>query len=1278
MFRVKFYNKFNDNNNRDPFSVIRGPIMKYFKILIAALLLASCFISAVEAAPTVQLLSPSAGDNVGRHTEIKWIASDPVGFPVNPVSLYYSLDNGNTYNSINQNTENDGREWWWVGDKMDNSEVKIKIEIVNLDNEIAALESETFNIISIPYTYLASALPSVLVGGTTQEISWRAYDAAGDLIENPVSIYYSTDYNGPWTTLIENQPAEGTYIWGVPPVNASWAYLKFEALDSKGNKGGDSFSFSIRTDPPSLDLILPDGGESLVAGEIYTIDWGVDNPIGLQDFPFTLYYSSNGGEDYVKIVEGLEEYSRIYDWQVPAVNSSNAKIKITATDVFGQVFEAESSSPFTISIPPIGTINSPNGGEVLKGGGTVEISWNEAEEGMDPADYTVNLKSSVNGGEWQEIVTGELNDGSYSWDVPAIDDAEVKIKTEIINANQEVIASDESDDCFTIDSTPPQLTLAHPQAGTIYKAGIEGLRIAYEANDANGFPSGGINIYYSGDGGGSYSWIYSTNYTNYDTTWWISSATDTDNAKVKIEAQDKAGWVITVESETFSVATYPDVNISSPGWGMILEGGTQQTIEWNASDKGNDLIPNPITIKFSSNEGETWEIIAADEANDGSCSWTVPELDVSYSKGRIRIEAKDDGGHVGYEERNVGIDSTPPEVTLTYPNGGEDLYAGQNYYIKWDALDSISLYSTSLYYSTDSGENYVPIAENVHSYGVYSWTVPELESDQVRIKVVVYDAVGHAAADESDADFSIAIPAFGAVLAPNGGEHFMSYYTVDIRWKSDGDGIDTSDYLVDLSYQIDDGDWQVISTGEVNDGSYVWVPSGVDSTKVKVRVEMIKEDEIVSTDESDDYFIVEDYNSNEGIIITSPSEGDVWTAGSTYRISWDIDPEYTLTGEDSINIYMIYTHEDTLFYADIARQMPADKNYIDWKVPLGITASSATIEVYGYGWHYFSGSSGSFSIVSPLVVSNPEGKEKIIFDPDSIPVIKSIDFERIDLPADSMPGAEALEKALRISSDPIELDKAAEVFMPVPTGAINPKVFRWDEENNAWESVSAVLLDDKLIFKTTNFGIFAVFEIVDTAGPNIQELKINGRSVAGGDSIGSMPVLEIDILDDYGVDALQTIISVDGAEPKSLSGSNVMQAGISASISYSFSDSDKLSVGSHIFKISAADRVGNTSSCEIALYVVGESITGLMIYPNPYKLGDPDYIKFDGLTEDVRVRVYDIAGSLVWSGQNTPGAASLTWDAVNSAGRQIVPGVYFYIVISNSGGKQSGKIAIIR
>ena len=70
-------------------------------------------------------------------------------------------------------------------------------------------------------------------------------------------------------------------------------------------------------------------------------------------------------------------------------------------------------------------------------------------------------------------------------------------------------------------------------------------------------------------------------------------------------------------------------------------------------------------------------------------------------------------------------------------------------------------------------------------------------------------------------------------------------------------------------------------------------------------------------------------------------------------------------------------------------------------------------------------------------------------------------------------------------------------------------------------------------------------------------------------------------------------------------------------------------------------------------------------------------LKFDGLSGDVNVYIYDVGGDLVWKGF-TSGAASISWDGKNHAGNLVAPGVYFYVVKDTQGNKSTGKIAVIK
>ncbi len=97
--------------------------------------------------------------------------------------------------------------------------------------------------------------------------------------------------------------------------------------------------------------------------------------------------------------------------------------------------------------------------------------------------------------------------------------------------------------------------------------------------------------------------------------------------------------------------------------------------------------------------------------------------------------------------------------------------------------------------------------------------------------------------------------------------------------------------------------------------------------------------------------------------------------------------------------------------------------------------------------------------------------------------------------------------------------------------------------------------------------------------------------------------------------------------------------------------------------------------------------------PNPYRTGSsaensPAYhnyvdssIKFFNLPRQCEIRVFNVAGDLVWqhthlSEDGADGIA--TWDVKNPAGKEVASGVYVFRCESSSGGSVYGRIVVIR
>ncbi|MBC8525785.1 MAG: choice-of-anchor D domain-containing protein [Candidatus Cloacimonetes bacterium] len=98
----------------------------------------------------------------------------------------------------------------------------------------------------------------------------------------------------------------------------------------------------------------------------------------------------------------------------------------------------------------------------------------------------------------------------------------------------------------------------------------------------------------------------------------------------------------------------PQVTVLAPNGGEILYIGDTFEITWNASDFS--FPEYPITIFFSSNNGQTYTEIAGEEANDSSYLWGIPSI---YSEeALIKITALDTFG-------NSGEDISDDVFTLT-------------------------------------------------------------------------------------------------------------------------------------------------------------------------------------------------------------------------------------------------------------------------------------------------------------------------------------------------------------------------------------------------------------------------------------------------------------------------------------------------------------------------------------------------------------------------------------------------------------------------------------
>ncbi|NMC41267.1 MAG: hypothetical protein GYA43_08875, partial [Bacteroidales bacterium] len=179
---------------------------------------------------------------------------------------------------------------------------------------------------------------------------------------------------------------------------------------------------------PVVTLIAPNGGEVLRGGGTYTITWTATD-IHFGTTPIALAYSTDGGTTFSNTITTATENDGSYVWTVPGTESTNVQIQVAATDLAGNSDTDASDANFSLdNTAPTVALTAPNGGELLRGGGTFTITWtaSDAHFGAQP----IALHYSTDGCATfpYTITTATENDGSYVWSVPALESTTVRVR----------------------------------------------------------------------------------------------------------------------------------------------------------------------------------------------------------------------------------------------------------------------------------------------------------------------------------------------------------------------------------------------------------------------------------------------------------------------------------------------------------------------------------------------------------------------------------------------------------------------------------------------------------------------------------------------------------------------------------------------------------------------------------------------------------------------------------------------------------------------------------
>lgn len=812
----------------------------------------------LEPVPTIVVNSPNGGENWQELSSkiITWSAT----YNIANVKIDLSTDGGATYPtavaaSVNAST---GSYSWTVPSNLSNL---ARIRVANvLDANVNDVSNANFTI-----SRLILNSPNGgerLQGGKTYNITWTPLNI------NNVKLEYTLDGTN-WVEIANNvQATLGTYSWTMPNSASTTARVRISDASISTINDQSNANFTIAT----LSLLSPNGGENLLANTVQPVLWNSQNITNVK-----IEYSIDGGTTWVNpaITNSTAAVAGTFNWTTPSNYLTTYKVKIS--DVDYPSITAISQNNFTVSLLEL---TSPITAVTWSVGATQSITWNASPNVTNvKIDYSTN-----NGGTWINIVPSVVaNLGTYSWLVPNNPSNNCKVRVSNVSNPDN---KSESPVVFTIAKS---LDLISPNGSEQWEVGslrnITWTRLPAISH---------IRLEYSIDNG--LNWVSINNFVDASLlsfTWTVPNALST-NCKIKIT--DVNNIANTDESQnTFSIVANPTIVVTRPNGGESFETGAQENITWTS------INVQFVKIEYSLNNGASWLLIKSNEPSTGSYTWNVPN--VKSTQCRIRITNENNANVFDLSDNAFAI---VPRITVTAPNGGENLPVASAFNITWSSVNTANV---KIEYTTDNGTNWSTIISSTPAAaGSYSWTVPNLPSSQCKIKIS--DLIKPEIFDISDNNFTISSKIL--LTRPNGGENWQVGSIQDITWTSNNVA------NVSIHYSTDEGiSWtQIVASVPAVNSNYKWTVADISGNKTKIKVADASNSSVF--DISDNVFTI------TKLVLIKPVGNEDFAVGSVQQITW--------TSSQIANVKLEYTTNNETDWRMIATSLPSNGIYY-WEVP---------------------------------------------------------------------------------------------------------------------------------------------------------------------------------------------------------------------------------------------------------------------------------------------------------------------------------------------------------
>lgn len=770
--------------------------------------------------PGLVLSAPNGGESwlMNSPNTIRWTRNNAPGNVT--VQFMRNYPNG-TWEQLANNVSIDSFSWTPTGAA--NNNVRARVFLTS-QTTVGDTSNANFALVNPTITVTSPNGGEQWPIGSTQVVRFTRLFATG----NATIQLNRNNGSGAWETLTTTCAVD-TFAWTVTGAASATSLIRVRRTADSTVTDNSNAVFSIVQ--PSFTVTSPNGSEQITIGANHTIRFTRSFASGPATVKLNRNYPAGAWENLTTNCT-----ADTFVWLATGPASTTARVRVELNS--GAATPDESNANFSL-IQRTLALTSHNGGTYYVGTvSPITISRTNAD-----GPVTLELNRSYPGGSWETVTTG-LTTSSYNWTVntPVSGNARLRAVHQTYSW-----VGDSSDANFAIENA--SLALVAPTAGAVWPIGSD-QNIAWTKSGT----TSSVRVEFMRNYPGGTWETLSAAETDTIYTWTVTGPVST-TARFKVVATANGSLADT--SDAVQIAQ-PALTLTAPADNSTLLVGFNQTFRWTRY-----LASGAATVQLNrSYPGGSWESLGSTSAD--SLVWTVTAPATSSARFRVYLNSNTAIGDTTGNE-NIVL----PSLTLTAPNGGEQIRQSTNTTVSWTRSNLTGGVRVEFNPNYPSA-NWATLASG-QTGNSYTWTVTQEPTTSARVRVV-FESVP-AFADTSNGNFTIFRPEL-TLVSPVGGEQWVTgtSYAITLARVDHAQAV-----TVSLNRNYPNGAWENIATN-VTANSVNWTAAGTVTENARLRIVSSVYPTVGDTMVAN-FSIV-----NPGVTLLAPNGGETFAVGRAETI----------------------------------------------------------------------------------------------------------------------------------------------------------------------------------------------------------------------------------------------------------------------------------------------------------------------------------------------------------------------------------------------------------